>query len=257
MKKTKEKNTKKALVQAKIMGVNVLGTSTSKVLASVKEKVTHNVKFSIVTPNPELVLMAQDNKQLQNALNSADYPIPDGVGLKLAIHDLNIIKGRQLFIDLIKLADINAWKVFFLGGEGNEAQLASDKLGSIYKKVKFESFAGPILDNNAVAVTEVNKKIEKDALDKINKFNPQILFVAMKNPKQEIWIHKNIDKLKINGAMAVGGTFRYIAGLSSLPPKWMEEMGLEWLWRLITEPVRFNRIWNAVVVFPIRILLMR
>jgi N-acetylglucosaminyldiphosphoundecaprenol N-acetyl-beta-D-mannosaminyltransferase len=53
--------------------------------------------------------------------------------------------------------------------------------------------------------------------------------------------------------MAVGGTFRYIAGMSKLPPKWMENFGLEWVWRLITEPKRFSRIFNAFPIFPLRI----
>ena len=162
-------------------------------------------------------------------------------------------KGREVVLDLIKLADQNNWKVFFLGGEGDEAKLAAEKLKRLYKKIKIESFAGPILNTHAVAVSEVNKRLEKDAVDRIRKFGPRILFVAMKNPKQEIWIHRNISKLNIGGAMAVGGTFRYIAGLSKLPPKWMESLGLEWVWRLITEPYRIKRILNAFPIFPLRV----
>lgn len=113
------------------------------------------------------------------------------------------------------------------------------------------------MDKNAQAITEVDKKIEKDVIDKINKFNPDLLFVAFGNPKQEIWIYDNLLKLNIGGAMAVGGSLRYLAGLSSLPPVWMEKVGLEWLWRLVTEPFRLPRIWNAVVVFPWKVFLYK
>ena len=91
----------------------------------------------------------------------------------------------------------------------------------------------------------------------INKFMPHLLFVAFNNPKQEIWIRRNLPKLKVKGAMAVGGTFRYNAGLSELPPNWMESLGLEWAWRLITEPYRLKRIVNAVVVFPYKVFLYK
>ncbi len=301
MKKNNKENTKKALRQAKIMGVNVLVTNMGEVLTGVKQKITHsfalggrNVRFYIVTPNPELVLMAQDNKELKEALNSADFAVPDGIGLAQAFKyqslwapnniilrvpitffqglivgaatffsknwltkDLPVLKGREIFLELIKLADQNNWKVFFLGGEGDEAKLAAEKLKRLYKKIKIESFAGPILDTHAVAVSEDNKRLEKDAVDRINKSGPQVLFVAMKNPKQEIWIHNNLSKLNIGGAMAVGGTFRYIAGLSKLPPDWLASLGLEWVWRLITEPYRFKRILNAFPIFPLKVFVYK
>ena len=113
------------------------------------------------------------------------------------------------------------------------------------------------MDKNANPVSEIDKRLEKDAIDKINKFAPHLLFVAFVNPKQEIWIYRNLKRLNIGGAMAVGGSFRYVAGLSKLPPKWMEAAGLEWLWRLITEPRRLGRIFNAFPVFPLKVLCVK
>ncbi len=258
-------NTISAPKFAQIMGINVLSTTTHEVLSAIKDKLSHssvlegrNNRFSIVTPNPELVVMAQDNTQVRKALNSADFPVPDGVGLNYASKflfgkQLTIIPGRKLFMELIKLADTEGWKVFFLGGTNGEASLARQKLSNSYKKIKIQSDSGPILNNNGDIVTEVNIKSYKDLIDRINKFSPQILFIAFGNPKQEIWIHNNLSKLNVGGAMAVGGTFRYIANLSELPPERMEKSGLEWLWRLITEPYRFKRVFQAVVVFPLKV----
>jgi N-acetylglucosaminyldiphosphoundecaprenol N-acetyl-beta-D-mannosaminyltransferase len=252
-----------------IMGINVLSTTTAELLARVESFISCSRKFSIVTPNPELILASQSNQELKQALNSADLPVPDGVGLKLAIPDLNIIKGRELFLELIKLADKKGWRVFLLGGLDGEAGLAAKKLkmaGTLRDKnlktswplaVKIDFHSGPVLNENGEPASEIDTKVEKDVIDKINKFNPQLLFVAFGNPKQEIWIHENLSKLNIGGAMAVGGTLRYVAGLSSLPPKWMESLGLEWLWRLIHEPKRIGRIFNAVVVFPLRVFWSR
>jgi N-acetylglucosaminyldiphosphoundecaprenol N-acetyl-beta-D-mannosaminyltransferase len=250
-------NSKMSQNYVNILGIKVLSTTTSSLLAGVEDKIAHSSKFIILTPNPELVLASQSDKKLKKALNSADFSIPDGVGLKLADPSLKIIKGRELFLDLIKLAATNKWKVFLLGGLSSEAELAVQKLESCYRNLKIESDKGPTLDNNAEPVSEEGKKIEINVIAQINEFKPQLLFVAFGNPKQEIWIQEHLSRLNIGGAMAVGGAFRYVAGLSKLPPKWISQIGLEWLYRLVTEPRRLGRIFNAVVVFPLKVFLSK
>jgi N-acetylglucosaminyldiphosphoundecaprenol N-acetyl-beta-D-mannosaminyltransferase len=242
-----------------ILGVKVLSTTTSLLLASVTEKISHNAKFAIMTPNPELVLASTKNSELKISLNSASFSVPDGVGLNYASRFLNgqkltIIPGRELFLDLIKQANERGWKVFLLGGYNHEAELTAKKLAAQYSNIKIAFDQGPNLTNQGVPVTEVDTKKEKDVIDKINKFTPKFTFVAFGNPKQEIWIYKNLSNLKTGGAMSVGGTFRYIAGMSPFPPKWMVQLGLEWLFRLVTEPYRLGRIFRAVIVFPLRVL---
>jgi N-acetylglucosaminyldiphosphoundecaprenol N-acetyl-beta-D-mannosaminyltransferase len=239
-----------------IMGINVISTSSGQVLAGVEDFISYNHRFFIATPNPELILLSQKNAELRKAMNSADFPVPDGVGLKIANFSLSIIKGRSLALSLLKLANKKGWKVFLLGGLDNEAAEAAKQLKIENSKLKIETDAGPILNIRAEASGN-NKELENRVIEKINNFAPQLLFVAFGNPKQEIWIYKNLSKLKIGGAMAVGGTLRYIAGLAAVPPKWMSETGLEWLWRLLTEPKRIGRIFNAVVVFPFRLFWYR
>jgi len=264
MTKNSKNSTTKDLKVGQIMGINVASTTNSELLTRVEDFISCSSesdsgsrKFYIVTPNPELILMAQKVPNLKSALNAADISIPDGIGLKVADPSLKIIKGRELFADLVKLANKKSWKVFLLGGLDQEAEISKRKLGNSYRNLRIESSDGPKLDNNAEPFSENDKEVEKNVIAQINEFNPQLLFVAFGNPKQEIWIKKNLSKLNIGGAMAVGGTFRYVAGLSKLPPKWMAKIGLEWLYRLITEPKRIGRIFKAVVVFPLKVILYR
>ena len=245
-----------------IMGINVISAGITEVLARVRGLISDNIKFYIVTPNPELILMAQKDKKLKEALNDASLSIPDGVGLNYAskfLFDENIIiiPGRKLFIDLVDLAHKKDWKIFLLGGRGDEARLTARRLKVTYRNLEIRSSQGPELDNSGEPVTEIDKKLQSDAFLQISSFKPQLLFVAFGNPKQEIWIHRNLSKLNIGGAMAVGGAFRYLAGLSKLPPEWLQKAGLEWLWRLIKEPVRAGRIFNAVIVFPWKVLIYK
>jgi N-acetylglucosaminyldiphosphoundecaprenol N-acetyl-beta-D-mannosaminyltransferase len=281
---------KKGQKQERIFGIRIDSTSTAGVLREVRAKLSKREKFYIATPNPEIVTKAQEDKQLAKAINASSVSIPDGVGI-VAAHrflkmpapkeiprralvsfvqglgvgfsilfdrkwlekDLRVIHGRELFIELIRLANKKALRVYFLGGESNEAVGAKAELEKTYKKIKIEARGGPVLNKNARPISNKQLEEEKKAISEIQKFKPHLLFVALITPKQEKWVHRWINRLDIGGAMVVGGTFRYISGDSRLPPEWMSEKGLEWLWRLINEPERAKRVLTAFPSFPLKV----
>lgn len=274
--------------------MGLTGASMEEVLAYVKYRIENSKKFSLVTPNPEIVLASNKDNKLKEALNKANLAIPDGIGLAQASRflslkapkgkilrfvvcafqgiiiggatffkkswltdSLNILPGRKVFLDLIKLADDNSWKVFLLGGYEGLGAKVIDELKKKYKKVRFDWVNGPVLDKNGALDTKVDIVIQKMCVEKINRFAPKLLFVALGPTKQEKWLANNLSKLNVGGAMAVGGTFNYVAGVSKLPPKWMEEAGLEWIWRVAMEPWRIGRIVNAVIIFPWKVFLYK
>ena len=83
---------------------------------------------------------------------------------------------------------------------------------------------------------------EKEIIDEINSSKADILLVALGAPKQEKWIHNNKDKLNVKVCIGVGGTFDGIAGRMKRAPKFFQEHGLEWLYRLYKDPKRFFRM---------------
>jgi len=258
MRKTVIKSSRK---QGKILNVGLNSTSTRGVLSFVRDSLARGYKFWISTPNPEIVLQAQDDRNLFKALETSDMAIPDGVGLTYAARFLsqpgiNLIKGRELFIELIKLANKKGWKVFLLGGGTGVAKDAALNLRKNFKKVRIAFFQGPFLNKEAQPRTFKDITIEKDTVAQINYFKPQLLFVAFGAPKQEKWVYKNLSKLDVGGAMVVGGTLDYIAGKADLPPKWARK-NFEWLWRLLSQPRRFPRILRATVVFPWKVFLSK
>lgn len=226
-----------------ILGVKISGTNKSQLLKEIDKKIKLGSKFSITTVGPELLLMSQKNNELKKALNLATFSVPDGIGLKLVEPTLEIIKGRELFLDLINLANNNSRKVFLLGGLENEAFKTANSLKNANWKMKIETAGG----------NGVSPNLSKDVVDKINNFSPDLLFIAFAHPEQELFITKYLNILNVKGIMTVGGTFNYISGNSKLPPKFLEGWG-EWLWRLITEPKRIKRIFNATILFPIEVL---
>ena len=273
--------------QAKILGIKLDSTSKARVLGFVR---TRHKKFLIATLNPEIVMRAQKDRKLAGILNSADLVLPDGTGLAQAakflglpnsenvlfrpiilflqgiivglatffkrdwlFHSFNLIKGRELFLELCKLANRKGWRVFLLGGENGVAGETKQVLKRNLKRVEIEALDGPMLNLAANPVSKKDRKIEDQVVSAINKFKPHFLFVAFGAPKQEKWLSRWLPKLNIGGAMVVGGAFNYIAGRSKIPPAWIEEIGLEWTWRLIAEPWRLRRVLRAFPTFPLKV----
>jgi len=246
-----------------IFGISLNSTSTSEVLDFVSLRLESKEKFYIVTPNPEIMLAAKKDWLLKKALQKADYAIPDGIGLKFAykfLHNekINVIKGRELFINLIKLANEKTLRVYFVGGENEEAQKSIDILSRDFKNIIFKTHKTPQYGLNGQPLTEKDREVHKELMASIKMFEPNLIFVGLGAPKQEKWILRYFFRFNaVIGAMTVGGVFNYVSGNSKLPPEWMARLGLEWLWRVISEPKRIKRIINAVIVFPWTIFLVK
>jgi len=247
-------------------------------------------RLLVVTPNPEIIIRAQKDKRLAKILNSADLALPDGIGLAQAANFLSLpapklkisrffilltqgalvglatffrrpwlyrfltpIKGREMFLDLVRLANKKGWRVFLLGDEKGSAQEAARRLRLNYQKAELIAAKGPSLDLNGVPKGEEDKKTEKEVVLAVNRAAPHLLFVGFGAPKQEKWLARWLPKLDVGAAMVVGGAFDYLSGRASLPPKWLENFGFEWLWRLAKQPWRLKRILIAFPIFPLKV----
>jgi exopolysaccharide biosynthesis WecB/TagA/CpsF family protein len=142
------------------------------------------------------------------------------------------IVGADLFWDLGKLAEKNNFSVYLLGGFGNTAEIVASKL-----KAK----------NSGMRIAGWSNKNPGDPtiLDDLNRTRPDFLFIAFGPVRQETWIAEHLDKLPVKLVIGLGGTFDYVAGKRSAPPKIIRTTGLEWLYRLFTQPHRWRRIYNA------------
>jgi N-acetylglucosaminyldiphosphoundecaprenol N-acetyl-beta-D-mannosaminyltransferase len=165
-----------------------------------------------------------------------------------------------MFLDMVQLANQNSWKIFLYGSVGDTNELAKKKLRYKYRKIKIETSSAPMYDLSGKPKSEEDKKLESNAVKKINKFNPHLLFVGIQPPKQEKILDRLWDELDIGGAMVVGGAFDHVAGVVKSPPEFVEKMEIEWAWRMVTQLGRsrnFRRIINSVVVFPWRVFMFK
>lgn len=206
----------------------------------------------VVTPNAEIVLAAQKDEAFRERLNKADLHLPDSISLIFASIVLNteVIHERITGVDavdhLAALANREGKKLFLLGGKPGMAEVAATKLRAKYGELQVHGNAGgPIRFENGEWL--VNPQL----FDDIKSFAPDILAVALGHGKQEHFMYSFLPELpSVKIAIGCGGTIDYLSGSIKRAPEWMRKLGLEWLYRLIRQPQRIGRIWNAVVVFP-------
>jgi len=152
-----------------------------------------------------------------------------------AFSNFKRLSGVGLMVALCKLATRKGWRVMLLGGKDGVAEKAAKQLTINNQQLTITSFLG------TQDISKETKEERKRVINKINDFRPHLLFVAYGAPYQELWIAKNLPLLRARVAMGVGGAFDYLAGKVPRAPKWIRNMGLEWLYRLIREPWRLKR----------------
>lgn len=242
-----------------VFGVNLDRLNRRELNERVKKFLNDGRQHQITTPNPEFLLNAHRDEEYFFILNSADLSVPDGIGLKFAAwatgKNLFRLAGADLVYDICAIAQNENKSIFLLGG-GDGVSLETEKnLIKKYPKLNIvgadEGLKAGEWELKSGAWLRGKEKNDR-LLEAIRAKNPDILFVAFGGgTRQEKWIYHNLKSLpSVKLAIGVGGTFDYISGKIKRAPKIMRVIGLEWLWRLILEPIRMKRIINAVIVFP-------
>ena len=141
---------------------------------------------------------------------------------------------RVTYVDwvhpLMATAAAEGWRVFYLGGKPGVAARAAEKLRQQYPGLVLETRHGYFTPEENDAV-----------LEEIARFQPHVLMVGMGMPRQEHWVLDNLERISANAILTAGACFDYVAGVIPTPPRWMGRMGLEWLYRLWSEPRRLAR----------------
>lgn len=230
-----------------ILGVDVSPLSYEDLKKNIEKDIENNKKSFIVAINPEKILKARKDEKLKELLNNATYEIPDGIGVIYAskLRKGNI-KTRITGIDsmemLCKLSEEKKYKIFMYGAKEETIKKAKENL-----EIKFPNI-------QIVGTINGYEKDNDKIISSINKSKADIVFVALGSPKQEYWITENMYKVSAKIFQGVGGSFDVFSGNIKRAPKWMQKIGLEWLYRLIKEPKRIFRqiklvkfLWLALI----------
>ncbi len=238
-----------------ILGIPIDPLSVEEALEQIESFVDSDQPHQITTVNPEFIIEAQQDKEFRSILQAADLSLADGSGIVWAGRYLGDriperIAGSDLVVEIAKLAQDRDWKIYLLGGGPGVAELAARALEKRFPSLLIVGCEEGLPYRADLSKDQFDEKEAMAAIKRINQVNPDILYVAFGAPKQELFIARYKEQLKVPVMIGVGGTFDFLAGRIKRAPKLFRSLWLEWLWRLIMEPKRWRRIFKAVIVFP-------
>ena len=211
----------------------------AQALDAVARLVQDGGPHQIVTLNGAMLVRAAHDESVRAALNNCTLAVADGVGVLLTARlvgspSLARIPGVELAEEMCALAAARGYRVFLLGGQPGVADTAADDLRRRYPTLTVAgTLHGYFIDEGSV-------------IAQIRRSSPHILLVALGFPRQELWIAAHRAHLGVPVMMGVGGTFDVLAGHVRRAPRWVQNLGLEWVYRLVQEPRR----WRVVIGLP-------
>lgn len=190
--------------------------------------------------NAGKIAAAATDSELKKVLAGADLVTADGMSVVWASKLLGRpLKGRVTGIDmlgrLVERAASRGLSVYFLGSKEESVKGTVQRFRTDYRELRIAGYRDGYFDvSQSPAVAE---EIQRSRAD--------LLFVAMGSPAQEKWIAANLMQTGARFALGVGGSFDHISGNARRAPRWMQEAGLEWLYRLSREP---RRLWRRYLI---------
>ncbi len=258
--------------------LKITAITKAEFLTTVLRRIKNNQKTWVTTLYSEFLYASIKDKKNLEMLNKADIALPDGIGIFWAHKFLSLslsaksrygkilqglwqvlvtlykfslpeafggtkgeisgsrerIPGSELIWDLARLAQENNLSIYLLGGFGNTPKLAANTLISKYPDIQIAGYSTKNPD-------------DKDIIADLKSANPDILLVAYGPIRQEAWIYANLNNLPAKLVIGLGGTFDYLAKKRLKAAKFISHAGFEWLFRLITQPYRLKRIFQATL----------
>ncbi|MGR5458239.1 WecB/TagA/CpsF family glycosyltransferase [Vibrio alfacsensis] len=208
-------------------------------VSHIEDKVAQGNFLQHVVVNVAKIVNMQKDPTLAESVKACDVINIDGMGVVFGArflgHDIpERVAGVDLFHELLKLSARRNFPVFLLGATEEVVNKTNETVQALYPNLQVAGINdGYFWDN------------EETVVNKIRDSGAKLLFVAITSPKKENFINKWKDKLGVDFVMGVGGTFDVVAGKVNRAPKWMQNAGLEWLYRVIQEP---GRMWKRYLV---------
>lgn len=251
-----------------VFGVCIDDYTRKEIISHIEEYLSSDTFHQIATINPEFLLRARKNEVFQHTLNACDLRIPDGVGIKVAAHilqmkcrftdlfshsrnlcliphtqQLSVYPGIDLMWKTLAIANQRGLSVFLVANKFG-LSMWEDAAIEIKKEYPDLKVDGINMDPDAI-----------DSLDSIILSPYNLVFCNFGAPQQEYFLSRLRDAKmsSIRVTIGVGGSFDYISGKVKRAPRWMQICGLEWFYRLMKQPLRFFRIIRAVILFPLLI----
>lgn len=238
------------MLEDEIPSMRVLGTKVHiveiPVIVSVMESWIKNERdrcHHVVNSGMHGVMEAHRDPRLRIIFASVDLFAPDGILMVLLarLRGFRLNKkntGPDVLWEFSKVANEHGYSSYFYGDDESVLQLLEEKLKSSFPNIKIAGHRSP-------PFRDLTPEEDAADIEAINQTAPDVLWVSLGMPKQEHWIADHRNLLRVPVAVGAGAAFKFSSGEVSRGPVWLRNLGFEWLWRLLREPIR---IWRRVLI---------
>ena len=197
---------------------------------------------AVFTPNVDHVVKASRNPDFRKAYERVELSFADGMPLIWVSRWLGCqlperVAGSDMLRPLLERAAAKRWRVYIVGGAPGVAEVATRMLT--------ERMGVDVVGWDDSRIASDGSDPTGESFRRVSEAKPDLVFVALGPPKQELWIDRARQAMHPAVAIGVGASFDFLIGKYARAPRWMGRAGLEWLYRLIQEP---RRLWRRYLV---------
>jgi N-acetylglucosaminyldiphosphoundecaprenol N-acetyl-beta-D-mannosaminyltransferase len=236
--------------RVEILGIQFDNLTQRETLKRIGLMVRSGQPHQIVTPAIEQLITARRSPDYNRMLQEADLVVPDGMPVIFASrwHKTPLqerITGVDLVPEICRLAAEEGFRVFFFGAMEGIAQETADLMRQRFPKLQIAGVYSPPYK------FEEQVHEEHKAIQLIQEAKPDVLLVAISSPRAELWIHRRKQEIHVPVMIGIGGSFNFLTGREKRAPQWIQNIGMEGIYRFLLRPREIGRriIINAPYFF--------
>jgi N-acetylglucosaminyldiphosphoundecaprenol N-acetyl-beta-D-mannosaminyltransferase len=223
--------------RVRIVGLPIDPVSMESALGHLETYIAEKTPRHVVTADASMAVIARRDPDLRAIVERADLVTPDGFGILWAARLLRLpiahkVSGVDLVGELCRLSSKKGYRLFFLGAGRGVADQAAENLRARYPGAQI------VGTNDGFFLPEANAEV----VARIAAARPDVVLVAFGIPRQEKWITKHKEEIGASVYIGIGGSFDVYSGLVKRAPVWMQNHGLEWLYRLCANPKKIKKV---------------
>jgi N-acetylglucosaminyldiphosphoundecaprenol N-acetyl-beta-D-mannosaminyltransferase len=222
-------------------GIRICSSDLTELRSYLLDSIVNSGKSKlIVTFNLEFYRNALANNEFYSICHKADLVIPDGISIihliKLKYHKwLKRITGNDLFELILDICEERPLNIAFVGSTEKVIELLRKKVRKNHPNCRIVAAISPSYH------FETNREENDSVVQELVNSKPDVLFLALGNPRQELWLNKYMEQIGSKLNVGVGAVFDFYTGYKRRSPKLFQKLSLEWAWRVIQEPKRLSK----------------
>jgi N-acetylglucosaminyldiphosphoundecaprenol N-acetyl-beta-D-mannosaminyltransferase len=228
-----------------ILGVHVSAINIDQALETIGGWLARREPNYVCVTPAHVVMDCWRNPDLRIVVNHSGLTTPDGMSivwlLKLhGYHDVGRVSGTDLMREVCRVSETRSWRHFFYGGAPGVADALAGRLRTSSPKLQIAGIYSPPFR----PLTEAE---DRAVIERINASNADILWIGISSPRQDAWMADHLGKINAPVMIGVGAAFDFLSGRKRQAPPWIQRAGMEWLFRLASEP---RRLWRRYAEYP-------